>query len=68
MGEYTVTMDNTLVATMDATNAVASHDVIMFFATNLDTSVQHTLTLTAKGGLVLDSFNAFGPQGGVGFV
>lgn len=74
-GQFTVALDGAIYATLDSSNEVAVHDIILFFASNLDTSVQHTLTLTcikADGnipvGLVIDSFEIHGPQGNTHFV
>ncbi|TYJ56353.1 hypothetical protein B9479_002901 [Cryptococcus floricola] len=64
----TVTLDGTVAATLDTSNNVTVHDTLLFFTTNLDTSSTHTMSLEAQGGLVIDSFVAYGPEGGVGFI
>lgn len=72
-GTYTVTLDGSIVATLAARREVVSHGTTLYFATNLDTTIPHTLVLTATAedggvGLVIDSWTAYGPQGGVSFV
>jgi len=72
-GTYTVTLDGSVVATLAARREVVSHGTTLYFATNLDTTIPHTLVLTATAegggvGLVIDSWTAYGPQGGVSFV
>ncbi|XAO23120.1 hypothetical protein I312_101898 [Cryptococcus bacillisporus CA1280] len=46
------------------------HGTLLYFATNLDTSVTHTLILETQGDgfLVIDEFTVNGPKGGIGFV
>ena len=69
LGSYTATLDGAAIATLNAGNNVTTHGTVLFFATNLETSKTHTLELTSgDGGLVLDSWTAYGPQGGVGFM
>ncbi|ORY23214.1 hypothetical protein BCR39DRAFT_595631 [Naematelia encephala] len=74
LGAYTVILDGSPYSTYSAEDNVTAHSVLLFFATNLDTTVQHTLLLTAEAatgsegvGLVIDSFIASGPQGSTGF-
>ncbi|ODO11692.1 hypothetical protein I350_00476 [Cryptococcus amylolentus CBS 6273] len=65
---FTVTLDGTVAATLDTSNNVTVHDTLLFFTTNLDPSSTHTMSLEAQGGLVIDNFVAYGPEGGVGFI
>ena len=72
-GEFTATLDGSQVGTWSALNDAWTHHVVLFFATDLDTSKQHNLNLTAisggtETGLVIDEFVAYGPQGGCGFL
>ncbi|WVF70516.1 hypothetical protein IAT40_005306 [Kwoniella sp. CBS 6097] len=67
-GTFTVTLDDSSTkATLNSQNNATIHDSLLFFATNLDTSASHTLTLEAKGGVVIDKLEAMGPKGGVWF-
>lgn len=50
MGSYTVTLDDVLVATLSAHNDVVTHGTVLYFTSNLDPSLSHTLVLTATGG------------------
>ncbi|KAK8865991.1 hypothetical protein IAR55_001141 [Kwoniella newhampshirensis] len=67
LSTYTVTLDNHTTATFDANNSVTAHNTLLYFVSNLDTTATHTLMLESGGGLVIDSFTANGPKGGVGF-
>jgi hypothetical protein len=66
-------MDGTT-STFSANNNVTAHDVILFFATSLDTTATHSLVLTAEDGgdgqtgLVLDRVVIYGTTGNVGFM
>ena len=74
-GAYTVDLDGSLVATLDGYNDVFSHNALLYFQTNLDPALTHTLILTAaegsesgQVGLIIDSWAANGPQGHTGFM
>ncbi|OCF41804.1 hypothetical protein I317_04410 [Kwoniella heveanensis CBS 569] len=67
-GTFTVTLDDSSTkATLNSQNNATVHDSLLFFATNLDTSTSHTLTLESQGGVVIDKLEAMGPKGGIGF-
>ncbi|WWC86315.1 uncharacterized protein L201_001188 [Kwoniella dendrophila CBS 6074] len=66
-GNYSIALDESS-STFNSFNNATIHDSLLYFTTNLDTSKTHTLTLEAKGGVVLDKFVAQGPKGGVGFI
>ena len=69
LGIFTISIDGTIAATLSAQDNVTTHGNVLFYATDLDTTKPHTLELTCKdGGLVLDNWVAYGPQGGVGFM
>ncbi|CAD6571309.1 MAG: hypothetical protein TREMPRED_000238 [Tremellales sp. Tagirdzhanova-0007] len=69
LGIFTISIDGTIAATLSAQDNVTTHGNVLFYATDLDTTKPHTLELTCKdGGLVLDNWVAYGPQGGVGFI
>lgn len=73
LGPYTVTLDGSVVASLNAYQEVEAHGVILFFTSNLNLGRVHTLALTATAGnqaptgLVIDSFIAYGPTGGASF-
>ena len=69
LGIFTASIDGTIAATLSAQDNVTTHGNVLFYATGLDTAKTHSLVLTCKdGGLVLDDWVAYGPQGGVGFM
>ncbi|WVQ82548.1 hypothetical protein IAT38_004677 [Cryptococcus sp. DSM 104549] len=66
---YTILLDGTTAATLDAANNATIHGALLYFTTNLDTSTSHTVVVQAVGGgLVIDSFEVNGPKGGAGFI
>lgn len=72
-GSFTVTLDGVLVATLSSFTTIEAHDVVLYFATNLNTAQTHSLEISATDGgdtvgLVIDSWTAYGSPGGVGFV
>ena len=73
LGLFNVTLDGTLMGAWSAANDVVAHGVVLYFASNVDTTAIHQVVLTATSGgsavgLILDSFVAYGDQGAVGFM
>lgn len=67
---FSVSLDSKTAATLNSANNISVHGTLLYFATNLDTSITHALILEAQGDgiLVIDEFTINGPKGGVGFV
>ncbi|KIR69437.1 hypothetical protein I314_00548 [Cryptococcus bacillisporus CA1873] len=67
---FSVNLDSITVAKLDSSNNATVHGTLLYFATNLDTSVTHTLILETQGDgfVVIDEFTVNGPKGGIGFV
>lgn len=64
-----VNLGSITVAKLDSSNNATAHRTLLYFATNLDVSVTHTLILDTQGYgfLVINEFTVNGPKGGIVF-
>jgi len=75
LGDFAVTIDGSLVATLSAKSDVEIHNTLLYFSTLLDPAVQHTFALQAlksgagsQTGLVVDRWVAWGDEGKTQFM
>lgn len=74
LGNFGITVDGNRVSTLSARSDVEAHGVLLYYTTNLDPSGSHTMILEAldggnegQVGLVIDRWQAWGPEGGTSF-
>lgn len=74
LGAFAITIDDNRVATLSARSDVEAHGVLLYYTTNLDPNVDHTMVLEAldggsggQVGLVVDRWQAWGAEGMTSF-